>query len=152
MFLTTELASGHRVKAHTVLVCAHAVLVSSVTAHSLLMLAVDLAQGVRVMHTVVSEMTGVRLISTPTAMAAAVVTTHVVVTVHVASKAHHATTTTVVAVSTAAATTAAAASSSRVVVLMTATHLLTLKLGLDSLAVGSVSDHGQNGSDAFHEL
>jgi hypothetical protein len=151
VFLTTELASGHRVKAHTVLVCAHAVLVSSVTAHSLLMLAVDLAQGVRVMHTVVSEMTGVRLISTPTAMAAAVVTTHVVVTVHVASKAHHATTT-VVAVSTAAATTAAAASSSRVVVLMTATHLLTLKLGLDSLAVGSVSDHGQNGSDAFHEL
>jgi hypothetical protein len=151
VFLTTELASGHRVKAHTVLVCAHAVLVSSVTAHSLLMLAVDLAQGVRVMHTVVSEMTGVRLISTPTAMAAAVVTTHVVVTVHVASKAHHATTT-VVAVSTAAATTAAAASSSRVVVLMTATHLLTLKLGLDSLAVRSVSDHGQNGSDAFHEL
>lgn len=153
MILTTKLASGHRVKAHAVLVRAHTILVSTVCAHTLLVLTVDLAQRVGVVHAVVAQVTWVRLVATPTAMTSAVVTAHVVVAVHVTSKAHHtaALMSTVVAVSTAA-TTAAATSSTRVVVLMTATHLLTLELGLDTLAVGSVSDHGQDGSNAFHKL
>lgn len=140
VLLTAELASSHGVKAHLV-VAAHAVLVpvSSVSANTLL--TVDFGQGVGVVHRVVSEMTRVRVVVVSTSTAA----THVSVTVHVSTEAHHATLVTVVAAS-------ASAVSTRVRVVVTTAHLFTLQLGLDSLAVRSVSDHRKNGSNAFHEL
>lgn len=142
VFLTAELASSHRVKAHRV-VAAHAVLVpmSSVSAHTLL--TVDFGQGVGVVHRVVSEMSRVRVVVVSTSTAA----THVSVAVHVATEAHHATLMAVVAASASAS-----AVSARVRVVVSTAHLFTLQLGLNSLAVRSVSDHGEDGSNAFHEL
>jgi len=49
----------------------------------------------------------------------------------------------------ASSSTSVSVSKAVVVVLL---HVLSLKLGLDSLSVGSVSDHGKDGSDAFDEL
>jgi hypothetical protein len=88
-------------------------------------------------------MSRVRVIVVSTSTAAA----HVSVAVHVATEAHHATLVAVVAASASAS-----AVSARVRVVVSTTHLFTLELGLNSLAVRSVSDHGEDGSNAFHEL
>lgn len=139
-----ELASSHGIKAHGE-VAAHSVLVAgaAVTAHALL--TVNFGQGVGVVHRVVSKVTRVRvrMVSAPSTSS-----THVAVSVHVATEAHH---TALVAV-VASASASARAVSSGVGVVVTAAHLLTLELGLNSLAVRSVSDHGENRSNAFDEL
>lgn len=48
------------------------------------------------------------------------------------------------------ASTAAVSVSVAVVVVLL--HVLALKLGLDSLSIGRISDHGEDGSDALDEL
>lgn len=140
--ILAELASSHRVKAHGE-VAAHSVLVSgtSVSAHALL--TVDFSQGVGMVHRVVSKVTRVRV---RVISASSTASAHVAVAVHVATKAHH------TALMTVIVSTTARAVSSGVRVMMTTAHLLALQLGLDSLAVGSVSDHGENRSNALDEL
>ena len=150
---SAKLLLTHVLETHVVSTT-HGALVTTVSAHTLTGSgAVHVVHGVVVHVGMTAHVTGVRKVSTTSAMVTTMSTVTVSVAVVVHTEVHHALLSLVsaTATTTAAATrTTGAAAGATVVILVTV--LFTLQLGLDSLAVRRVADHGQDGSDVVDEL
>lgn len=158
---------------HTVLECTRSTVASHATSW---VLSVRFIHSARVLHamvmlrrTLVSRVVATVLGETSSTVASSHATSSTseavaAVHAHAVAEAHvlvaTVATTTTIAVAVAIATTiavaisATSASTSKVVVVTTSTpttHLLSLELGLDSLSVRSVSDHGQDRLDVFDQ-
>lgn len=135
----------------------HGALVTTVPAHTLTRSGtVHVVHGVVVHVGVTAHVAGVRVVTPSTAVVAVVATVSTVtavpipITVVVHAQVHHTLLSLVTATTATVVTTRAARTTTTVVILVTV--LFTLQLGLNSLAVRRVADHGQDGSNVVDEL
>jgi hypothetical protein len=135
----------------------HGALVTTVPAHTLTRSGtVHVVHGVVVHVGVTAHVAGVRVVTPSTAVVAVVATVSTVtavpipVAVVVHAQVHHTLLSLVTATTATIVTARAARTTTTVVILVTV--LFTLQLGLNSLAVRRVADHGQDGSDVVDKL